>query len=51
MGLTYLNVMDFANGKRCGEWVFGGLAVVEAFISEQWAVNREETLGPDLVLY
>jgi hypothetical protein len=22
--------MDFANGKRCGEWVFGGLAVVEA---------------------
>jgi hypothetical protein len=42
--------MDFANGKRYGEWVFGGLAVVEAFISEQLAVSREQMLGTDLVL-
>jgi len=37
--------MDFANGKRYWEWVFGGPAVVEAFISEQLAVSREQTMG------
>ena len=37
MRLTYLNVMDFANGKRYEKWVFVGLAVFEA--SDQLAGN------------
>ena len=30
MRLTYLNVIDFANGKRYEKWVFVGLAAFEA---------------------
>jgi hypothetical protein len=44
VGLSYLNVMDFANGKFLSEQGFDGFVVIEAWSSgavrsEQWAVG------------